>query len=523
MWFAQVLPKRLALQNSELFLQHANFLWPAIKLIGRLGLPDPAENLLWLCRRLTSSKHERHLRPSRESYYNTGFGLYGLAVDRHDMRAVFHDGGQVTITRRFLTCVLSPGVTEIQGSFEVPGYCITDPITQLCGVFVGQPSEKLTEISADLDLVFESMSAAGTGLSENLSHIWFNTFTSTVVNRPSPEVGQRISWSLIGDPLLESLIPEGSSPCPIFVLYTVEVEIEDGLNETSLFNHWVESHDLPCRRYSLAVETGEIGSEPRLGTIEKSSHGLMEEISFDDDTVSWSQNDRTLSVEFKYPVLGSKHKVTWDLHRSDVLSPFDSEPIYNHQTAGDVVMDQHRILRISTPARSPLLESTFREVDTVVDWENPEILEKAYNAALEKAEQALLVEKVARSKQSSQTDRIIASERSARIAAELRYEAHLESQLTRLRGIGATVGRWISRCFLIAAGVLLIAGVLLGLFLPNFPGELWLPVVVLVTTVLVLGTLANLVFGLHLVSISRRLEVFLAGFVERFLRRISGL
>lgn len=199
------------------------------------------------------------------------------------------------------------------------------------------------------------------------------------------------------------------------------------------------------------------------------------------------------------------------------------EEIDKLRSRGDITEDDYALLRLSTPARSALMESTFGDVDAFVEGTIPEILERAQNAAREATEQALLVEKEARSEERYQADRNIASERGARIAAEKRYEAHLESQLTRIRGIGTVVGRWISRCFIVIVGMLLTVGVFLSLFLPNFPGGLWLPIVVLVTAVFVFGTLANLVFGANLVSMSRRLELFVAGLVEHLLRRMSGL
>src|SRR5205807_2495713 len=39
LWFAQVLPKRLAIRNSELFLDQSRPIWPLIRLVGVLGLP----------------------------------------------------------------------------------------------------------------------------------------------------------------------------------------------------------------------------------------------------------------------------------------------------------------------------------------------------------------------------------------------------------------------------------------------------------------------------------------------------
>ena len=76
---------------------------------------------------------------------------------------------------------------------------------------------------------------------------------------------------------------------------------------------------------------------------------------------------------------------------------------------------------------------------------------------------------------------------------------------------------------MILGGMLLIAGVFLSLFLPDLPGGLWLPIVVMVAGVFVLGTLANLVFGANLVAMSRKLELFVAGLVELLLRRLNGL
>src|SRR5262249_43399413 len=82
LWFCQVFPKRLAIRNSEKFLQQSSLLWPAIRLVGSLNIPGPADALVWWARRYGGYRQPRNLKPSRAAFYNSAVMLYGFSIDR---------------------------------------------------------------------------------------------------------------------------------------------------------------------------------------------------------------------------------------------------------------------------------------------------------------------------------------------------------------------------------------------------------------------------------------------------------
>ncbi len=78
LWFCQVTPKRLAVINSEQFLSQSLFLWPAIKRLGMLGLPEPSDDIVRFMEEHSVYRRKRHLRPSRTAHYDTMTHLYGF-------------------------------------------------------------------------------------------------------------------------------------------------------------------------------------------------------------------------------------------------------------------------------------------------------------------------------------------------------------------------------------------------------------------------------------------------------------
>lgn len=69
LWFSQVAPKLLAATDPEEFFALSQWLWPTVKAMSRLGLPDPGAQVALLMGRYLRSHHTSTPLPPRIKIY----------------------------------------------------------------------------------------------------------------------------------------------------------------------------------------------------------------------------------------------------------------------------------------------------------------------------------------------------------------------------------------------------------------------------------------------------------------------
>jgi hypothetical protein len=262
LWACQVTPKRLAVMNSELFLQHSAFLWPFIRLIGLLGLPNPSDQLVYLFERFTPYRRKRHLLPSPAAHYNTTSQIHGLALDRLHVEVTVGEGHPATVRKRFAVLFLRGSHSEHSGSQYCHAGFSTPPAIRVIGLFTASAPERLETIKDALDAIF-----AGQRPSEAFERI--EGWPHRVESHLEPDLlrgGQWAKWAIRSfRPLPEAYwrddeLAERTRATLVVLLYDVEFNLLEGAlvsrySKTGDEHVWPECVDVPCRLYTINVKT----------------------------------------------------------------------------------------------------------------------------------------------------------------------------------------------------------------------------------------------------------------------------
>jgi hypothetical protein len=257
LWFCQVTPKRLAVINSERFLRQSRFIWPLIKLVGRLGLPSPSDDLVRLLEARSTYRHKRHLLPSRELHYNTTAKLYGFALDRLRVHLTLRADGGARIVRRFLVLFVHGEHTQIHGHLEAPSRFAARPAVTVLGLYACTLPEQISAIAGQLDAAFEDPDKAG-ALGPNLMGDW--AFELHVETESGAAQGETATWVLhslrpLPDGVLKARPRAGERESSIAVLlYEVAAEVAAGAYLVPGTDHWDEHAQFPCRHLTVALD-----------------------------------------------------------------------------------------------------------------------------------------------------------------------------------------------------------------------------------------------------------------------------
>ena len=258
LWFCQVTPKRLAVNNSELFLKQSSTVWRLIKAISTLGLPDPSDLLVYIIQRYTSYSQERHLLPGRAAHYDITAHLFGFSLDSlHTAVNIRHDGSGF-VRKKFLILFLRGHHSRMYGSMSTRSSFAENPRIELKALHVLPVPERIESIASTLDSIFNE-----TGdIPGNLMSEWMGRMELSVEENGMFEGGQDTTWSIEGQPLPESLWPQAgnsagvlSGPPMVAFLYEVEAEVTaGGFNCSGGEDEWPETIGLPCRAYSISIK-----------------------------------------------------------------------------------------------------------------------------------------------------------------------------------------------------------------------------------------------------------------------------
>lgn len=322
LWFCQVLPKRLAVLNSELFLHQAAFLWPIIKAIGLLGLPNPSNQLLYFFERFTPYRRKRHLRPSPAAHYNVTSHIFGSSLDRIHVDISVDGSGMATLRKRFAVLFLHGRRTQHSERLYSHKAFSGAPQVRVVGLYVGQAPERLDQISDELDKLFETADASTSGIF-TAAEGW-SPHVETQIESDLFRGGAWASWTIWSSkPLPEAFWPreghdEYMAALPMAVLiYEVELVVPESAlasphDARGYERIWPEYVATPCRRYSLRIEpahksdaVGLQGCDVRL---------IPGDISVPDETSRCTQlaiSALDSQLDLRFPMQGAVYSIRW--------------------------------------------------------------------------------------------------------------------------------------------------------------------------------------------------------------------
>jgi hypothetical protein len=321
LWFAQVTPKRLAIVNSELFLEQCRPIWPLIRLIGIVGLPTPTDLIVAAVVRHSQYRRRRLLLPSKAVNYSVQARLYGYSMDRLCTSILLGRDGRQTIRKRFLVLLLHGPHWQTYGSIESPVPLSSPPRVKVAGLFLAEVPEQLERIAPDLDEIFE---AAGPGPASRFESIpladWHHEVeTSQYVE--SLDGRSTAYWMIHGESLPETYQrTEGAEPeappTMIALLYEVEAAYtaaEPAAGESS----WSEVVQLPCRLLTIEA-AGRRGSAVAIVPMGVRATLSQSRTELDEETRRLSRQvvaNRGV-VRIPYPLVGTTYTLSWRRLRS---------------------------------------------------------------------------------------------------------------------------------------------------------------------------------------------------------------
>jgi hypothetical protein len=321
LWFCQVTPKRLAVMNSQLFLRQSAFLWPIIKLVGLLGLPNPSDQLVHLFERFTSYRQKRHLRPSPAAHYNSTSQIYGSALDRLHVEITVGDRRAATVRKRFAALFLHGSRAEHSGKMYSASGFSNSPAVKVVGLFTGAVPERLETIHADLDVIFSGQSAPASSTFTAIKD-WPHRIES-LLETDLLRGGQWAKWMIRSfRPLPEAFWPRDERAEPlsmplVLLVYEVEFELAEGAltsrqSQQGEEHVWPEYIDVPCRLYSFAARP--LRSADSVALQGCDVRLLSGDIALPEETArcSWRAiSAHDCQLELRYPLQGSVYSVRW--------------------------------------------------------------------------------------------------------------------------------------------------------------------------------------------------------------------
>jgi hypothetical protein len=188
---------------------------------------------------------------------------------------------------------------------------------------------------------------------------------------------------------------------------------------------------------------------------------------------------------------------------------------------GDITEEDYYLLRYSSEARVALMDRTLGDVSAFSGGLVEEVLEVARASARAQVEEAFIAERTRR----EEAERRAAEAERETVGTRRAAQAQREAQLNRINEIATTVGKWTSRVVFYALTLVILAALILTVPrpFPSVPDSFQraiLPLVLLGLFVLLLLSMANLVLGTTVQSVSRRLEVRVSHRVEGWLQKI---
>jgi hypothetical protein len=242
-----VIPKRLAIMNSELFLDQSRPVWFLIRCVGVLGLPNLTDLMVELVRRHTPYRERRLLLPGRSAHYSVQARLYGYSLDRLTTSVTLERDGAVTIRKRFLFLLLHGAHSGAYGSIEMPGEPCRRARARVLGLYLAAVPEQLDALARDLD---EAFADRPSGLERVPLGDWRHEIE--VRAEHSSDSTTTVYCDIRGESLPETFLDgqtSGGQPRLAALIYELEARFRPDQSEAC--TSWPETVELPCRLLTI--------------------------------------------------------------------------------------------------------------------------------------------------------------------------------------------------------------------------------------------------------------------------------
>lgn len=322
LWFCQVTPKRLAVINSERFLEQSRFLWPVIKVVGKLGLPGPSDHIVQFMERWSAYRYQRHLRPSRAIHYDHTAHIFGFSLDRLSVDITVNADGSASIVKRFLVLFLHGSWTRIHGHLSSASAFASRPVVTPLALYTRPVPEQFELIAPELDAIFEGREPrSGDGFSANRIGAWQRALDHDLAVWLG-ENGEEAGWAIRTEHALpESLWPDAAPPnAPqpplVALLYQVEAAVAEGAFRIPGEHHWDEYIQFPCRTFSVTLRGApDAGIEIDVGRCDVGMHNLATPLAEETERCrvrrAADAAGDAVTVSTRYPMQGGIYRIHW--------------------------------------------------------------------------------------------------------------------------------------------------------------------------------------------------------------------
>jgi hypothetical protein len=318
LWFAQVTPKRLAIMNSELFLDQSRPIWFLIRIVGLLGLPNLTDLMVGLVRGHTPYRERRLLLPSRSTHYSVQARLYGYSLDRLATIVTLERDGTVTVRKRFLVLLLHGAHSGAYGSIEMPGEPCRQARARVLGLYLAPVPEQLDELAHDLD---EAFAGRPSGLERVGPHDWRHEIE--VRAEQSSGSSATVYCEIRGESLPETFqsgpAPNGQ-PRLAALMYELEARFRPDPSEPC--TSWPETVELPCRVLMIEARAA-AGARVAVAVREVAVTMAQAQIERAGESARLSRQalaNRGRTV-VAYPLVGATYALHWTTVRGSGLVP----------------------------------------------------------------------------------------------------------------------------------------------------------------------------------------------------------
>ena len=297
LWFCQVLPKRLAITNSEQFFSRSLRMkvWPLIQGVGRLNIPG------------FLGVKPRQLLPSRVTHYNISAHLYGYCVDQYSLDIKLSLDGSATITKTFLKLFLHGERVVASGYIGAggtdPNHGIASADVKIIGVAKLKPVEDLRDYCDVLDSIYLTQAVPSTS---GVTNIPLDQFDSSI--EVEQVTNNKIRW------LIKTVkkLPEGfqsDAKEMLLLMYSVTCKCAPGAFNVPGSDHWDELIYNPCRKLYFRVTVDDPGISPAIREVVVGIENTATNLPLE---ASRCLSSLAAKGYVHYPIQSGLHRLAWE-------------------------------------------------------------------------------------------------------------------------------------------------------------------------------------------------------------------
>jgi hypothetical protein len=308
-WFAQAPAKKLAAQNSVIFLEHSMLGWLVfrytIKAVEFFRLRAISEIFSAGFSRLWGSER-RNLAPSNASFYISSLHAYGYALHELEDTVTINADGSAHLTQRGILHVISPTRNKFSRFVDYPNAEKTDLTIEICDAFSLHPlREKLEDNCESIAALLKGKTVAG------CRRLSAETFLKDRSERVLKDPDKKV-YTLpvhIGPPFTLSQLKDAGALC-----FSYKLEFDGREGNYSIAEKSEEWHSMlfegPCRLYTCNFR---LSSDVKTHFAEPKFSVTFSDNPQEDNDVGIDLNDKADGLTFRvpHPLPGAKYRFSW--------------------------------------------------------------------------------------------------------------------------------------------------------------------------------------------------------------------